>query len=98
MTETTKTCRLPSESTLKSVANLAIVHDKPVLFDYWTDSIEKIAFIGTNNEKEKHLVKNSKEYTSTIVKLFKTKSELIVITENSIYVVDGSLESRLISF
>ena len=46
-------------------------------------------------------VKNEEEYTSTIVKFYKTKngtnSELITITENSIYIVDGEIPSRKIS-
>ena len=33
--------RLPCDATLQNAAKLSIVEDKPVLFDYWTDSLDK---------------------------------------------------------
>ena len=89
--------RLPDEATLKNVAKLSIVEDKPILFDYWTASIDKTALIGGKDNNEKLLVKSEEEYTSTIVKLYKSKTEYIIITENSIYVVDSGIPSKKIS-
>ena len=33
--------RLPSETTLKHACKMAIVDDRPIMMDYWTDSLEK---------------------------------------------------------
>jgi hypothetical protein len=33
--------RLPESATLAQCAKLAIVEDKPIMLDYWTNSIEK---------------------------------------------------------
>lgn len=79
--------RLPSDATLRSCAKLAILEDKPLLFDYWTDSLDKKALIGVRENKEKLLVKSTEEYTSPISKIYKSETEYIIITENSIYIV-----------
>lgn len=101
MSESTSNYRLPGEATLRNAAKIAIVEDKPILLDYWTSSIDKTSLIGAKDNNEKLLVKNEEEYTSTIAKFYKTKngthSELIIITENSIYIVDGEIPSRKIS-
>ena len=101
MSEPTTNYRLPGEATLRNAAKISIVEDKPILLDYWTVSIDKTALIGVKDNKEKLLVKNEEEYTSTIVKFYQIKNgikpELIVITENSIYIVDGEIPSRKIS-
>lgn len=89
--------RLPTESTLKHAAKLSIVDDKPIMLDYWTDSLDKKALIGARENGEKLLVKNSEEYTSVIAKFYKSGSEYIVITENSIYIVSNEIPTRKIS-
>lgn len=97
MSETNTNYRLPDEATLRNAAKLAIVEDKPIILDYWTASLEKTALIGGKDNNEKLLVKSDVEYTSTIVKFYKSKTELIIITENSIYIVDSEIPSRKIS-
>ena len=89
--------KLPSEATLKHCVKLAIVEDKPIMLDYWTDSLDKKALIGVKDGGEKLLVKSEEEYTSGIVKFYKSSSEYIVITENSIYVVSSEIPTRKIS-
>lgn len=89
--------RLPSDVTLKHAAKLGIVEDKPVLFDYWTSSLDKKALIGAKENNEKLLVKSEDEYTSCIVKFYKSGTEYIVITENSVYIVDAEIPTRRIS-
>ena len=89
--------RLPTDLTLKHAAKLAIVEDKPVLFDYWTMSLDKKALVGGKETGEKILVKSEEEYTSTISKFYKSGTEYIVITENSIYIVSSDIPSRRIS-
>jgi hypothetical protein len=89
--------RLPNANTLTHATKLSIVEDKPLLFDYWTSSIEKTAIIGVKDDGEKLLVKNESEYTSPVSKIFKVQDEYIVMTENSIYIVDIEIPSKRIS-
>jgi len=89
--------RLPADITLKHAAKLSIVEDKPIVLDYWTASIDKKALIGAKESGEKLLVKSEDEYTSTIVKFYKSGTEYIVITENSIYIVSNEIPTRKIS-
>ena len=92
--ETTKEFRLPENKTLQHATKLAIVEDKPIMMDYWKDSLEKKALIGVNENGEKLLVKSDEEYTSTVAKMFKVGEEYIIMTENSIYLVDNSIQAR----
>jgi hypothetical protein len=89
--------RLPCDITLQNAAKLSIIDDKPILFDYWTPSLDKKVIIGVRENKEKLLVKSAEEYTSPIMKLYKSNTEYIIITENSCYIVDASIASRKIS-
>jgi hypothetical protein len=89
--------RLPENTTLQHAANLAIVEDKPIMLDYWTNSLEKTVLIGVKDNKEKLLVKSEEEYTSPIAKIFKVGKEYIVMTENSIYIVDVEIPTKRIS-
>jgi hypothetical protein len=89
--------RLPSDVTLKHAAKLSIVEDKPILFDYWTFSLDKKALIGVKESGEKLLVKSEDEYTSPISKFYKSGTEYIIITENSIYLVSSDINTRKIT-
>jgi len=89
--------KLPSEITLKHASKLAIVEDKPIMLDYWTSSLDKTSLIGVRESGEKLLVKSEDEYTSPIAKFYKSASEYIVVTENSIYIVSSEIVSRKIS-
>lgn len=89
--------RLPSDVTLKHAAKLGIVEDKPIMLDYWTSSLDKKALIGIRENNEKLLVKSEEEYTSSIVKFYKSGTEYIIITENSIYIVSSDIPNRRIS-
>jgi len=89
--------RLPSDVTLKHAAKLSVVEDKPIMLDYWTASLDKKALIGAKENGEKLLVKSEEEYTSTIAKFYKSSTEYIIITENSIYIVSNEIPTRKIS-
>ena len=89
--------RLPSDLTLKHAAKLAIVEDKPIMLDYWTASLDKKALVGAKESGEKLLVKSEDEYTSGISKFYKSGTEFIIITENSIYIVSSDIPTRKIS-
>lgn len=89
--------RLPENTTLQHAAKLSIVEDKPIMLDYWTTSLDKIALIGVKETNEKLLVKSEEEYTSPIGKIYKVGKEYIIITENSIYIVDVEILTKRIS-
>ena len=89
--------RLPSDATLKHATKLAVVEDKPIMLDYWTASLDKTALIGVREGGEKMLVKSEEEYTSPVAKFYKSGTEYIVITENSIYLVSSEIPTRKIS-
>ena len=89
--------RLPEVTTLQHAVKLSIVEDKPILLDYWTNSLNKTVLIGVKDNKEKLLVKSEEEYTSPIAKIFKIGKEYIIMTENSIYLVDVEIPTKRIS-
>lgn len=91
--------QLPSIKTLQHASKIAILEDKPILLDYWTDSFTNSALIGVkqNEDQEKILIKNEEEYTSPISKIFKTGDEYLVITENSIYLVSNKIPMKKIA-
>ena len=90
--------RLPDNVTLQNAAKLSIVEDKPIMLDYWTDSLDKKALIGVREGTgEKLLVKSAEEYTSPVGKFYKSMGEYIIITENSIYIVASDIPTRKIS-
>jgi len=95
--------RLPATSTLIHAAKLAIVEDKPELLDYWTQSLEKTVLIGVKDSQEykdspeKLLVKSEEEYTSPISKIYGAGTDYIIVTENSIYLVDKGIPTKRIS-
>ena len=98
VTANNTTYRLPSDVTLQNATKLSIVEDKPVMFDYWTDSLDKKALIGVREGTgEKLLVKSAEEYTSPVAKFYKSLNEYIIITENSIYIVASDIPTRKIS-
>ena len=96
-TNTDLNYRLPSDITLKHAVKLSIVDDKPIMLDYWSSSLDKKALVGVRDNGEKLLVKSEDEYTSTIVKFYRSGQEFIIITENSIYLVSNDIPTRKIS-
>lgn len=86
----------PCEKTLQQLCKLACQEDKPVLYDYWMDSLDKKVFIGVKEDQEKLLIRSKEEYTSCIQKIYKVESEYIIQTENSIYVVSSSIPTKKI--
>jgi hypothetical protein len=88
---------MPPSSIWNQIAKISITEDKPIMLDYWTDSLEKKVLIGVKENKEKLLVKNEEEYTSPIVKIYKMDEVYIICTENSIYLTSTRIETRRIS-
>ena len=89
---------LPSDKTLKHAARIAIEQDKPIMLDYYTDTRDGKAFLGEDAAtKEKMLVRSEEEYTSLIQKIFKVGNDFIIMTENSIYLVDNKIPTKRIA-
>ena len=88
---------LPPSSIWNHIAKISITEDKPIMLDYWSDSLAKKVLIGVKENKEKLLVKNEEEYTSPIVKIYKMDEVYIICTENSIYLTSTRIETRRIS-
>jgi hypothetical protein len=89
--------RLPTDTTFQNAFKLAITEDKPLMMDYWVDSLDGKALIGVRENNEKMLVKSAEEYTSPIAKLYRSGTEYIIMTENSIYLVSSTIPSRRIA-
>ena len=89
--------QLPPSSIWNNVAKISITEDKPIMLDYWVDSLNKEVLIGVKENDEKLLVKNAEEYTSPIVKIYRLESVFIICTENSIYITSSEIDKRRIS-
>ncbi len=89
---------LPHPTTLLHAARLCIQQDKPIQLDYYVESANNKAFIGEDPEtKEKMLVKSNDEFTSLIGKIYKVQEDFLIITENSVYIVNGKIQKRRIN-
>ena len=89
---------LPSPTAMHTAAKLAQENDKPILLDYYADSVLKKAFIGIDKEtNDKILVKSRDEFTSLIKRIVKGGEDFLVMTENSIYIVSNEIPTRKIS-
>ena len=87
----------PSNQCLQQCVKIAIVDDKPIMFDYWANSHDNKVLIGVRDGGEKLLVKSEDEYTSPIEKIYKVENEYIIVTENSLYIVSASIATKRIS-
>jgi len=81
---------VPPANVLLRAAQVSIDEDKPIYLDYYKDSVEKKCCIGVQGTT-KYLVKTTDEYTSTIQTVFKCESCYVVMTENSLYIVDSGI-------
>lgn len=88
---------LPSSKVMNHACKLSCADDKPIMMDYWLDSHNAKVMIGVREEGDKMLVRSENEYTSPISKIFKVAEELIVVTENSIYIVSVKIPTKKIS-
>jgi len=86
---------LPPAGVLLRAAQIAIDDDRPILLDYWRESKDKKCCIGVK-DNTKYIVKSETEYTSTIQNLYKLDGCFIVLTENSLYIVDQEIPVRKI--
>jgi len=87
----------PSNQCLQHCVKIAVVDDKPIMLDYWADSLDQKVLIGVRENGEKLLVKSEDEYTSPIEKIYKIENEYIIVTENSLYITSASISTKRIS-
>ena len=105
MEDKPSTYRLPPQELWAHVSKLSITDDKPIMLDYWIDSLQKNVLIGIKKDTgEKLLVKNAEEYTSPISKIYKiadkenkANDSYIICTENSIYIVSADIPTKHIN-
>ena len=90
----TKELTVPTEKTLTAAAQLSIKNDKPILLDYYNDSINSLACIGLCNNNDKIIIKSKDEYTSPIQNIFKIQNDYITVTENSIYILNTNIKTK----
>ena len=95
-TEQQSNYRLPHGTTLQHCAKLSIVEDKPIMFDYWTGSLDKEVLIGVRESGEKLLVKSEDEYTSPIAKIYKVESEYIIITSTYFSILESKIATNFL--
>ena len=82
---------------MQHACKIAVSDDKPIMLDYWTDSLDGKVVIGVRENQEKLLVKSEEEYTSPIAKIYRVDKEYLIITENSIYLTSDKIATRRIS-
>ena len=87
----------PSNQCLQHCVKIAIVDDKPIMMDYWSNSHDNKVLIGVRDGGEKLLVKSEDEYTSPIEKIYKVENEYIIVTENTLYIVSASIATKRIA-
>lgn len=100
MTDSSEQHQLPPNAVFSHMSKLAIVEDKPIMLDYWVDSLNSSSnsvIIGVKENNEKLLVKSADEYTSPIVKIYKVENCYICVTENSIYLVSANIKTKRVS-
>ncbi len=97
MSETETHYTSPSNQCLQHVVKIAVVDDKPIMLDYWTNSQDNKVLIGVRENGEKLFVKSEDEYTSPIEKIYKVEGEYIIVTENSLYIVSNKIATKRIS-
>ena len=88
----------PHFETMKHAALLAIKQDKPIMLDYFAHAQLKKCALKKTSDGDTILYKSHEEYTSPLKKVFKidksasnTGSDIICISENSIYIVHSNI-------
>lgn len=90
---------MPSDQTIVAAMKTAFKFGRPVIcLDYWEDSFNGQAFIGVRPDKTKFLCKTDNEqYTSPAEKFFKAGEDMLVLTQNSVYIINGKTQARNVS-
>ena len=87
------TLQLPSEKTLMQATKLSIKLTKPIDFYFFLDSVKGDVRI-INVDGEKIIFKNENEHTSPILNTYKSDNSYIVVTENTIYMLNSNTKLK----
>jgi hypothetical protein len=91
---------IPSSTVMLQAAKLAIDQDRAIMLDYYVQTVNGTAFLGedSENKEQRILVKSKEEFTSLIKKVYKVgEDDLIVLTENSLYIVSNKIQKRKVN-
>lgn len=90
----------PHFETMKHASVLAIKQDKPIMMDYYAHAQLGKCALKRTSDGDTILFKSQDEYTSPLKKVFKIDksqgqkgTDIICISENSIYIVHSNLLS-----
>ena len=83
----------PCPITLRHAARLSTEQGKPVSMAYFTND----AFLGIESTSStKVLVNSIGDYSTQVQRMYKTPSEYIIVTENTVYIVPGTMCKKMI--
>lgn len=88
---------VPLDATLKAAAMFALDKDLPIMLDYYRPSMAGTAYLALDevNVNDQVLMKSKEEFTSQIKKKLKANDkDMIVITENSLYIISMAIQKR----
>ena len=89
------TSKIPCVECLTQVAEMSIRLEKPICLDYYTASLSKQCQIARDGpDGDKFLYKSNDEYTSPLKSMFKVGSDIILETQNSLYIVSNNMVSK----
>lgn len=86
---------LPSTETLVKATKLSIKISKPICFYFYLDSCKNnvsIAKGDIENDDKKIIYKNHDEHTSPILNIYKERDEYIIVTRNTIYIINCNVK------
>lgn len=88
----------PHFETMRHACVIAIKQDKPIMMDYYAYAMLGKCSLKKTSEGDTILFKSQDEYTSPLKKVFKIdksltngKTDIICISENSIYIVNSNI-------
>jgi hypothetical protein len=88
---------MPSAETMQHAIRFALRDDKPIMMDYYMDSLTGKAFLGEyKGTTRRFLLKNEDEYTSDIQNIGRSGNEFICVTENSIYICSVNMKKKVV--
>ena len=91
----------PHQITLKHASMLAIENDKPILLDYYMDSMNGRCRLVKTQDNDTILFKNKDEHTSPLKKVMQIDAsrgeaghDIICVSENSVYIILSNILSN----
>jgi hypothetical protein len=100
--QTKKDTPTPHTVSLKNASVLSIEQDKPIMLDYYIDSMNGRCRLVKTQDQDTILFKNKDEHTSPLKKVMQVDAsrvegagfDIICVSENSIYLVHSAILSN----